>query len=139
MIKNYDFSIGAVHVVKPGLTVADSVQNDTLLIHDLASIFDALGIVKSDFLEWQQKFGFDSGGLSDTGEPFVPGYPMLSRLGWIHIISVRISVEDLLELAAECERASAAAELGAGSVLRQIASLAKRANALGADLIFGPP
>src|SRR5690242_8803593 len=41
-------------------------------------IYSALGISGDAFVEWEDKYGFDSLGIGNGGELFVPGSPVFS-------------------------------------------------------------
>jgi hypothetical protein len=69
-------------------------------------IYQSIGVNEERLSMWQNKHGFDSGGVGSRGELLVPEYPIFSRLAWTVIDPVYLKDGELSDLIDESKRIS---------------------------------
>jgi hypothetical protein len=74
-------------------------------VHLFPHVYDAIGVDENRIIKWQNKNGFDSGGVDQTGALLAPGYPLFSRLAWTVVEPVYLEGNELSELLEESKRA----------------------------------
>jgi hypothetical protein len=93
-------------------------------------VYGAIGVSEKRMVEWQNKNGFDSGGVDPTGALLAAGYPVFSRLAWTQIAPVSLQGDDISRLLQECRRISTASEdPSVKTNLDMLAALAEKAQA----------
>lgn len=75
-------------------------------VHFFPGVYSAIGVDESRIIEWQNKNGFDSGGVDRSGALLAPGYPLFSRLAWAVVEPVYLQGNELSELLEESKRAA---------------------------------
>jgi hypothetical protein len=93
-------------------------------------VYGAIGVSEKRMIGWQNKYGFDSGGIDPTGAFLAPGYPVFSRLAWTQIAPVYLQGEELSSLLEECKRISVASDdPSVKTTLNRLVALAEKAQA----------
>jgi hypothetical protein len=110
-----------------------NVTGEPLICADIylfPHVYGAIGVSEKRMVEWQNKNGFDSGGVDPTGAFLAPGFPVFSRLAWTQIAPVYLQGDELSGLLGECKRISAASDdPSVKSSLDRLAALAQKAQA----------
>jgi hypothetical protein len=127
------FPHGIVYIVNNG-----KISDDIIQLFDLSAFYEVLGASDDDFENWMEQYGLRHPGQDADGNFLIPDFPILSKVMWMNIDSVRLSGSEVAILIKECERAGRLATGTSQSTLfKDLACLARRAESQGAELEFG--
>jgi hypothetical protein len=109
-------------------------------IYSVSDIYASVGVGQKEFLQWQEKYGFGTLGITDEGVLFVPDYPVLSKIAWMGIDPIDLSSAETSMLIEECTKArSRSVDAVASTELEALIALARTAIAVGGTVRFGLP
>jgi len=119
---------GVANVCIVGPTQELSESSTCAEISLFPHIYEAIGVDEKRIIEWQNKNGFDSGGIDHAGGLLAPGYPIFSRLAWTLIDPVYLRGNDLPALLEESKQISEnSADPAVRTNLEKLSALAEKA------------
>ncbi len=103
-------------------------------------IYETLGISSVEFAKWEKKNGYGSLGKDQEGILFIPGFPVFSKVAWMYIDPVDLSVAEVKELINECvEIESRTNDSEVKNEVSRLRALAEEADSQSALLRFDQP
>ncbi len=117
--------------------VSDKPTGDSVPIWSFGDVYGPLGVTGEKFSAWSDANGFDSLGVSASGEFLIPGFPVFSKVAWAYVDPVDLTPAETKELVDECNRA--VSDLGSEQIFIQIRDLALRAIEKSTTVRFGHP
>ena len=113
-------------------------KGECVEIYRMGPLYDVLGLHDICWREWLDKYGLAT--ENPSGRPIIPDFPIFSKVCWMHIDYVRLTLEELPALIDECKRAEGMAE---DEMVRhlfcRIEELTVKAQNMRAELEFGHP
>lgn len=103
-------------------------------------IYGALGMTSDGFALWEKENGYGSLGRNKEGQLFIPGFPVFSKVAWMYVDPVDLSLQEVERLVRECAEAENRTDNGAAKEeLSRIRALAEEAVSRSAFLRFDHP
>jgi len=103
-------------------------------------IYRALGITNDRLVQWEDENGYWSLGKDKAGQLLIPGFPVFSKVAWMYIDPVDLSLEEVAQLAQECAKAeSRTDDAVVKEELNRIRALAEEAVSQSAIIRFDHP
>lgn len=103
-------------------------------------IYRALGVSNDRLVQWENDNGYWSLGKDQAGQLLVPGFPVFSKVAWMYIDPVDLSLEEAAQLVRECAKAeSMTDDAVAKEELNRIRALAEEAVLQSATVRFDHP
>ncbi len=103
-------------------------------------IYRALGAASDQFASWEKKNGYGSLGRDKDGKLFIPDFPIFSKVAWMYIDPVDLSLEEVRQLIQECSEVEARTDdVAVREEVSRLRSLAQEAASRSASLRFDQP
>jgi hypothetical protein len=121
----------------------DASSNKILKSTDLMAynqIYRALGVTNDKLVQWENENGYWSLGRDKAGQFLIPGFPIFSKVAWMYIEPVDLSLEEIAQLAQECAKAeNSTDDAVTKEELNRIRALAEEAVSQSAIIRFDHP
>lgn len=103
-------------------------------------IYLALGVTSEGFAKWEHVNGYSSLGKDQSGHFLIRGFPVFSKVAWMYIDPVDLSVQEVKQLVRECTAAEDSSnDAVAKKEFSRIRTLAQEAVSMSASLRFDHP